>query len=280
MDNNNKGIKVAEVAASFIEGVEKDERESYQQILNHFARWFGKERAFFEIMPSEIANYAERLSISDAEYNRKLEIIRVFLGYAKKKGFITTNLAVHLKSRKSKVKINGNCIKKDAPQMVALTQEAYDKAKIELEELKKQRPQAIEEVSKAAADKDFRENAPLDAARERLSHLEGQIMELEQLLKQAEIIEEQAKSSRAGIGDCVMLCDPDSKEKFQYTLVSAREFDPTNGKISIASPLGKALVGKCAGDRVELTVPAGKLCYKIEKIEHEGKVKKINNKKD
>jgi transcription elongation factor GreA len=274
MDNNNKGVKVAEAAASFIEGVEEDEREAYQQILNHFARWFGKERAFCEIMPSEIANYAERLSITDAEYNRKLEIVRVFLGYSKKKGFITTNLAVHLKSRKSKVKVNGNCIKKDAPQMITLTQEAYDKAKIELEELKKQRPQAIEEVSKAAADKDFRENAPLDAARERLSHLEGQIMDLEQLLKQAEIIEENSKeSSRAGIGDCITLYDSESKERFQYTLVSAREFDPSNGKISVASPLGKALVGKCVGYRVEIAVTAGKLCYKIEKIEHERKVK-------
>jgi transcription elongation factor GreA len=273
MDNNNKGTKVAEVAACFIEGLSPEERESYQQILTHFTRWFGKNRAFCEIMPPEIANYAERLSVSDAEYNRKLEIIRVFLGYAKKEGFVKINLTTHLKSKKCKVKVN-NSIKKDAPQKVSLTQQGYDKAKVELEELKKQRPQAIEEVSKAAADKDFRENAPLDAARERLSHLEGQIMDLEQLLKQAEIIEENAKeTNKAGIGDCIALIDMETREKFQYTLVTAREFDPSNGKISDSSPLGKSLIGKRVGDAVEVAVPVGKLCYKIEKIEHENKVK-------
>ena len=273
MDNNNKGIKVAGAATCFIEGMSAEERESYQQTISHFARWFGKDRVFSELTPPEIANYAERLSVSDAEYTKKLEIIRVFLSYAKKEGLIRLNLSAHLKSKKCKVKAN-NCIKKDAPQKVALTSEGYEKVKKELEELKKQRPHAIEEVSKAAADKDFRENAPLDAARERLSHLEGQIIELQEILKKAEIIDECIKESdRAGIGDCVILTDLSNMEKLEYTLVSVREYDPSKGKISGSSPLGRAIAGRCAGDNIEVIVPAGKLCYKIEKIEHTNKAK-------
>ena len=126
MESNNKVINVAEAAACFIESIGAEERESFQQTINHFARWFGKDRAFCEIMPPEIANYAERLSISDAEYNRKLEIIRIFLVYAKKEGLIKTNLSTHLKSKKSKPKVN-NCINKDAPPKVSLTQQGYDK---------------------------------------------------------------------------------------------------------------------------------------------------------
>jgi transcription elongation factor GreA len=63
-------------------------------------------------------------------------------------------------------------------------------------------------------------------------------------------------------------------EKLEYTLVSAREYDPSKGKISGSSPLGKAIAGKCAGDNIEVMVPAGKLRYKIEKIEHSTKTKR------
>jgi transcription elongation factor GreA len=273
MDNNNTEIKIAEAAAFFIKGLSAEEKESRQQILNHFVRWFGKDRVFGEIMPPEIANYAERLSVSDGEYMKKLEVIRIFLTFAKKEHFIKSNLSTHLKSKKSKLKVDKN-IKKSTVEKMTLTTEGYQRVKKELETLKEQRPQAIEEVSKAAADKDFRENAPLDAARERLSHIEGKINELEELLKKSEIFDGFSKDNgRAGIGDCIVLTDLSNMEMLQYTLVSAREFDPSNGKISGSSPLGKALAGKRAGDNIEVTVPAGKLCYKIEKIEHAGKSK-------
>lgn len=274
MDNTDNRIKIAEAAACFIEGISTEERDSYRHTINHFARWFGKYKIFSELMPPEIANYAERLSVSDAEYNKKLEIIRVFLSYAKKEGFTKSNLSTHLKSKKSKSKASNNGAKKDALQKMTLTPESYEKIKIELEELKKQRPQAIEEVSKAAADKDFRENAPLDAARERLSYLEGQIIDLQEIIKNAEIVDECVKDTdRAGIGDCVLLTDLGNAEKLEYTLVSDREYDPLKGKISGSSPLGKAIMGKSVGDKIEVLVPAGKLCYKIEKIEHKNKVK-------
>ncbi len=273
MDNNNTEIKIAEAAAYFIKSLSVEEKELRQPILNHFVRWFGKDRVFSEIMPPEIANYAERLPGSDGEYMKKLETIRGFLTYAKKEHFIKTNLSTHLKSKKSKLKVDKN-IKKSTVEKMTLTTEGYQKVKKELETLKEQRPQAIEEVSKAAADKDFRENAPLDAARERLSHIEGKINELEELLKKSEIFDGFSKDNgRAGIGDCIVLTDLSNMEMLQYTLVSAREFDPSNGKISGSSPLGKALIGKRAGDNIEVTVPVGKLCYKIGKIEHAGKAK-------
>ncbi len=274
MDIDNKEIKVAEAAACFYESITTEESEAYQQTINHFARWFGKERLFCEILPTEIANYAERLSDSDAEYSRKLEIIKVFLGYSKKQGSIKINLTTHLKPKKSKAKLK-KCVNKDAPQKIALTQESYDKVKTDIEELKKQRPAAIEEISKAAADKDFRENAPLDAARERLSYIEGKLIELQELLKKAEVVDEFSKDTKkAGIGDCIVLTDIDTKEELQYTLVSTREFDPVKGKISGSSPLGKALIGRRSGETVKVVAPAGTLCYKIEKIERKTKSKK------
>jgi transcription elongation factor GreA len=256
MDNNNRGMKISEAAGCFIEGLAGEDGEVYQQTLSHLVRWFGKERIICEIMPPEIANYAERLSISDAEYLRKLEVVKMFLKHAKKEGWLKTNLEMHLKTKKSKVKTNNN-VKKDTSQKVSLTQQGYDKAKAELEELINQRPQAIEEVTKAAADKDFRENAPLDAARERLSHLEGKIIELQELLKQAEIIDEfSTDMEKACIGDSIVLIDLQNKEQIKYTLVSSREYDPSKGKISGSSPL--PFWGSAAAKRWRLSfLPAG-----------------------
>ncbi|MDD4873571.1 MAG: GreA/GreB family elongation factor [Dehalococcoidales bacterium] len=269
MDNNNdNGMKICDAASCFVERTSVEDEGVYQQALSHLVRWFGKERIICEIMPPEIANYADRLLVSDAEYLRKLEIVKAFLKHAKKEGWLKSNLEIHLKIKKSKAKAN-NGVKKDTIQRISLTREGYDKVKKELEELKKKRPQAIEEVTKAAADKDFRENAPLDAARERLSHLEGKILELQELLKKAEIIDEYSTDlEKAGIGDSIILIDLQNKEQIEYTLVSSREFDPSKGKISGSSPLGKAILGKCSGETLEIIVPAGKLCYKIEKIEH------------
>ena len=107
-----------------------------------------------------------------------------------------------------------------------------------------------------------------------MSYLEGQIMDLQEIIKNAEIVDECVKDTdRAGIGDCVLLTDLGNAEKLEYMLVSDREYDPLKGKISGSSPLGKAIMGKSAGDKIEVLVPAGKLCYKIEKIEHKNKVK-------
>ena len=94
-------------------------------------------------------------------------------------------------------------------------------------------------------------------------------MELEEILNSAVIIDEKREiTTRVSIGDSIVLKDLDSGEELRYTLVSPKEVDPTRGKISSASPLGKAAVGKGEGEMVEITVPAGKMRYQIKQIEH------------
>jgi transcription elongation factor GreA len=136
----------------------------------------------------------------------------------------------------------------------------------ELGDLKNQRSQVIEEMQKAAADKDFRENAPLAAAREQKSHLDGRIKELESTLNQAKIMEEGRHTSRAKLGDTVVLCDLSSGKESSYTLVDPREANPATGKLSVASPLGKAILNKEKGQTVEVVAPAGTFRRRIENI--------------
>ncbi len=268
MNKGSHNLTLGDAASRFLSSLPAGEGENSQQEIYRFVRWFGRECPMAGLTAPEVGNYAEQLSSSDTDYARKLELIRVFLNHAKKEDWIKTNLAVHLKIKKVKSKQSCASVAGNSPNSIPLTQQGYAELESELAALKGKRVQAIEEIRKAAADKDFRENAPLHAAREQRGHLEGRIKEIEETLKCAVIIgETQKKSLKASIGDTVILTDLSSGEELKYTMVSPREVDPARARISNASPLGKAIMGRGEEEIIEVTVPVGKLCYQIKRIE-------------
>ncbi len=267
MSNDSHNLSLGDAASRFLASLPPGERGSNQQEIYKFVRWFGGERPFAELTTAEVDNYAERLSTSDTDYMRKLELMRVFLVYAKKEGWSKSNPATHLKARKGETRL-ASPSRQNSPETTFLTRQGYTELEAELAVLYSKRVEAIDEMRKAAADKDFRENVPLQAAREQRGQLEGRIMELEETLKSAAVINEKQKATlKVGIGDSVILGDLNSDEELRYTLVSPREVDPARGKISNASPIGRAIVGKGQGEIVEIAVPAGKLRYQIKQIE-------------
>ncbi len=268
MSSGGQNLSLGEAASRFLADLPAGERGTSQQEIYKFIRWFGWERPLAGLTAAEVANYAERLSLSDTDYMGKLELIRAFLICAKKEGWSKTNLTLHLKSRKGKARPSSSS-RRGSPGAVFLTRQGYAELEAELTALKSKRSEAIDEMRIAAADKDFRENVPLQAAREQRGQLEGRIMELEETLKSAALIDEKQKATlRVGIGDSVILCDLDSGEVLRYTLVSPREVDPAKDKISTASPIGRAIIDRGQGEIVEVAVPAGKLRYQIKQVEH------------
>ena len=266
MDSVNQNMNVGEAAGSFLASLPASERGTSRQILYRFVRWFGWKRPLVRLTAPEIANYAKRVSSSDTDHRRKLDLVRDFLAHAKKAGWTKSNLALHLKSRKGKPKAISQSGQASS-ETISLTQHGYDEMKEQLAVLKNKRPYIIDEIHRAAADKDFRENAPLAAAREDLGHLEGRIKKLEEMLKSVVLIGDQPKVTlKAGIGDGISLLDIVSGEELHYTIVNSREVDPAKGKISNVSPIGKAIIGRAQGDIIEIEVPAGKLRYKIRQI--------------
>ena len=265
---NSDSLGLGEAATRFLASLSSEERGASQQEVYRFVRWYGWERPLGGLTAPEVANYAERLSLSDTNYMKKLELIRAFLIYAKKEEWSKANLAAQLKAKKGKT-LPRSSSRRGLPQTVSLTQQGYAELKAELDTLKSKRLQAIDEMRSAAADKDFRENAPLEAAREQRGHIEGRIGKLEETLKSATIIDsEQKVTLKIGIGDRVVLRDLASGEELRYTIVSPREVDPTQGKISSASPIGRALIGQGQGEVVEVVAPAGKLRYQVKQVEH------------
>ena len=256
-----------EAASHFLVDLSPEDRGPNQQEIHRFVRWFGRERPLASLTAAEVANYAQRLSTSDADYARKLERLRAFLVYARKEGWSQTNLAAHLKVKKEPVKLRSSS-RRRSPATVFLTRQGYAEMEAEMVVLLGKRSAAITEIQKAAADKDFRENAPLQAAREQRGLLEGRIKEVEETLKSAVVIDEKPEATLTiGIGDSVLLCDLDSGAEWRCTLVGASEVDPAKGRISTASPLGQAIVGRGREEIVEVTAPAGKRRYQVKQIE-------------
>ncbi len=151
---------------------------------------------------------------------------------------------------------------------VYLTRAGYEKLSTELEKLKNvERPRISKAIGEARLLGDLSENAEYDAAKDAQCYCEARIAELGNKLSQVRIIDdEDIPKDKAFIGAIVTVVDLDTKEKSVYTLVSPEESDYDQGKISITSPIGKALLGKDVNAKVEIQVPVGVLKYKIKKI--------------
>jgi len=108
VNSDTPDFNFSEAASSFLASLPSGEREASQQEIYRFARWFGWNRSIAWLTAPEVANYAERLSISDSDYANKLELVRAFLVYAKKESWIKTSLANHLKARKGKTRLRSS----------------------------------------------------------------------------------------------------------------------------------------------------------------------------
>ncbi|MBI5184477.1 MAG: transcription elongation factor GreA [Nitrospinae bacterium] len=144
-----------------------------------------------------------------------------------------------------------------------------DKLRKELEDLHRElRIEIPKELQKAAAYGDLSENAEYDAVKERKVFVESRISQIQQRVSSLSSINlKSIPEDRAGFGSTLHLEDVQSGEKKIYQLVSSEEVDPENGLISIASPLGRALLGKQPGDEVKLSLPSGSKEYEITRLQ-------------
>ena len=152
-----------------------------------------------------------------------------------------------------------------------ITKKGYDALKAELDRLRKiERPKVIEAIAEARAHGDLSENAEYDAAKERQGFIESRISEIETKLADARIIEITGRSSETVVfGATVLVIEQESQSKRQYTLVGQDEADMKFNKISVQSPVGRALIGKRVGDFVEVNTSAKMVEYEVIEIKFE-----------
>ncbi|OGO81431.1 MAG: transcription elongation factor GreA [Chloroflexi bacterium RIFOXYD12_FULL_57_15] len=153
------------------------------------------------------------------------------------------------------------------PEPAYLTAEGLARIKSELEELTGLRRTELAARLRAAIQMgDLSENADYHKAKEDQGFLEGRIQELEYLVRNAVVIEKSANQDIVSVGSHVTIQEADDPAE-TYHMVGPKEADPRNGRISHESPIGRALVDRRVGDEVEVETPAGKIKFKILKIE-------------
>jgi transcription elongation factor GreA len=268
MTNNseNKEINLGEAASRYLATIAENQRVEYQQEVLKFVRWFGSERTVAGLTAREVSNYAERLSQMDSDAATKIIPIKAFLAYIRKEKWNLVNLAAGIKIKKVKTRNTGPSQKVNR-EPVPLTKAKFDELTVELTNLRAKRLEVIADIQRAAADKDFRENAPYHAAREQKGQIEGRIMELDEMLACAVITEENKKKTQmVCVGDKIVLEAIESGQELSYTIVNPKEVAPSKGMISTISPIGRAVLGKSEGEIVVVVVPIGKLQYRIRQI--------------
>ncbi len=155
---------------------------------------------------------------------------------------------------------------------VPLTKRGAEKLREELERLKNvERPRVIQAIAEAREHGDLKENAEYHAAREQQSFIEGRIQEIEAKLSNAQIIDvsQMENTGKVIFGATVVLSDEDSGEEMTYQIVGDDEADIKEGRISVSSPIARALIGKEEGDIATVAAPGGEKEYEIVEVRYE-----------
>ncbi len=157
------------------------------------------------------------------------------------------------------------------PDRVPMTREGHDKMKAECDHLKGiERPKIVDEVETARAHGDLKENAEYHAAREKLGHVQGRIMDLDNRLSRAEIIDPSQFKGQDKVlfGAKVTLLDVESEKETVYQIVGEYEADVNAGKLSITSPIARAVISKSTGEAVVVRTPKGPKEFEIVGVDY------------
>ena len=259
---------IAETAIQFGQELPESDRLRQQAEVSRFVRWLGPSRPIDQVTVVDVETYQDEVLRSGADPNLRLAPVREMLTFAKKRGYISGNLAKYIKIKRSSGKRTGGVETKVETEVLHVTPEGYADLKKEYEYLTTvKRDEIARELYEARIDKDFRENAPYDAAKQHQAEVEARIRQLERILATAQIVSQTASGTKVTLGATVILRDLTHDEELTYTLVGSTEANPAAGRISTSSPVGRAVIDRHVGDEVTVSAPMGTIVYRIERIQ-------------
>ena len=268
MAEQGNSLNLGEAIDNFV-GSQKNGGAESRQTLSRFLRWFGSDRSVSTLTPADMEAYSVNASTETLSGSDRIKSVRDFLQYSKKNGIIEVNLAFHVKLRRTPRQSRAQAARHAAinEEVVQLTAEGHAELLTLVEHLKDELARNSVEIAKAAADKDVRENAPLEAAREYQGQLSARLLLSEDTLAKGRVIDKNAgETNEVRHGSYLKLKDVTSGESFEWTLVDPREADSLANKISTSSPVGEAVLGRRTGDEVEVSAPKGAVRYKITQV--------------
>ena len=277
-----EAISAGDASTHFLNALEPEKARDERPEVERFVEFLGGERQMAEITGEDIGGYLrdrfpELFAEADGDAPTELdedsastiEPVRGFLAYASRLAFTEENLVpfLMLGERAGGARGGAGAAAELGGRAYYVTIEGLAALEREHEELKGKRPEIAEALRAAMADKDFRENAPLDAARDQQAHLEARIRAIEDQLRHAVIIDPGMKAGRANVGSTVKVLNLEHDREQTFQLVSPSEVDTAGGKISVESPVGIAVINHVPGDEVVVKAPAGEVRLRVLEVE-------------
>lgn len=258
-------ITLGDALREYLPSLKPDLRGPADYYVTQYVKEAGEATFISDIRGSKVESYAERyIKSADPNAPERVAALKLWFQFLKKKGYAPANYGIHIRVRRVAGRSSGPQVRLEQTP-IEMTAEGLEARKVELEELRATRPQIVHAISLAREDKDFRENAPLQAAREQLGMTDGRIKQLEADLRRAVVVESTTEDVSA-MGSVVTVTQMDTNRTSSFKLVGAREANAAEKKISVDSPVGRELLHRRVGEEVAVIVPSGTVQYRIDAI--------------
>ncbi len=254
---------LGEALAEYLSTLSPEVHYTASPFIRRYVEHAGQETAVSALTGARVESYAEsQIQSSDPAAPQRVAALKAWFQYLKKCSYTEKNYGVHIRLRRSASRASAAQTVNEAP--IEMTAEGIQNLRNELDRLEGEVPNLVKAISLAREDKDFRENAPLEAAREALAFNETRRREINATLRRAVAVDESGSTDdRSTIGSTVQVTRLDNERDIEYKLVSAREANAADRKISVESPVGKELLGRRPGDEVSVSAPSGVIQFRV-----------------
>jgi transcription elongation factor GreA len=257
-----------EAFTEYLASLKPEQRNAEAGFVSALVNSFGGQTRVDWLSGSRVESYAETaIRPNDPAASDRVAALKRWFQFLKKRGYAAENLGIHVRLKRTQAGRSSAAASRTRAEAepVVMTPEGKRKIEEELEELRRQERGLIQAIATAREDKDFRENAPLDAAREALGHNHGRRRELEDALKRA-VVQTTSDGDRAGLGSIVQVTQVNTSAQRTFRLVNAREANAREQLISVDSPVGKQLIGRRPGEEVVVDTPSGPIQFRIDAV--------------
>ena len=256
-------ITLGEALEEYLGTLSPEAHNNASPFVRRYVDHAGRDMAVAALTGARVESYAEsQIQLSDPAAPQRVAALKAWFQYLKKRSYVEKNYGVHIRLRRSGGRTTVAQTVNEAP--IEMTAEGITNLQSELDRLEGEVPDLVKAISLAREDKDFRENAPLEAAREALAFNETRRREINATLRRAVAVDAaDGDDDRSTIGSLVQVTRLDNDRDMEYKLVSAREANAADRKISVESPVGKELLGRRPGDEVTVSVPSGVVQFRV-----------------
>jgi len=262
-------ITLGQSCREFLDSLKPDHRVAYERYVRRYVQNAagGESLPTYRLTGSLVESFAEAyIKASDPLAAEQVAALKAYFQFLKKREYTVQNFGILIRVRRIAGRPGASTAAQRAEEKpVDMTAEGMESLKVELTEITGRRTELVAAVALAREDKDFRENSPLEAAREALAFSDQRQKQLETALKRARVVEF-THDDRAAVGSTVTVTRLDTDAQHTYKLVGAREANAREQKISVESPVGKELLGRRPGDEIMVKAPNGEIAFKVNSV--------------